>query len=590
VTSPPKRPQRRHRRYAVTKADKELARIWVAKAISVAAANKAAYTNTLAEWAKRHKMNRDAQEEARKRNAAAAETKARLLLEQINAAVEPTVAAATTLFGACDDVCLQVGGGGGPAKRSFSSTSQADVSGNKTVSYEEQKAPYGTRISPDLCTKVFRFMLPHDKPGTRHKGASDFVKVRYPTYMEVTQAIQNSPVDIDFVSITGPGSKLLHDERIREMLSGGTFRIFSRATRDVCRRSDGGLILTIGVFSNWVLGKPLDRGHHSNSFEEYDDADDQVEETTHLRRFIDVKLKNFEDYFTATVIRPYMFSNLADHFGSLELTLYRVGAKHDVTSMIDPPRSLVHTIETLSKDFKVDCAIAMTLKIDSFYMGVDKEGFHARNRFQFSNQEPVNNVLLPDGDDRVKSMYRLCIYNDMIHHPLLKDRANQEIELKHCEPKNGQETVSLLQLALPSMMANLENLEDVLFKPSPVSKKTMLQSNGLRFEMYFDLKEQTPVAMLKRQMETYISETAIITMISVEDVSKFINVRFATWKNVTMEIQRDCLTSRRNPNCAEIFLICRIYTQLVEGLLHKQRCNDIRETDKYNVGYMTEAC
>jgi hypothetical protein len=206
----------------------------------------------------------------------------------------------------------------------------------------------------------------------------------------------------------------------------------------------------------------------------------------------------------------------------------------------------------------------MTLKIESFNMGVDKEGFNPRHRFQFSNQEPVNNVLLPDGDDRVKGMYRMCIYNDMIHHPLLKDRATQEIELKQFDPKDGQE-------------------------PSTVSKQTMLQSNALRFEMYFNLKEETPVAMFKRQMETYISETAIITAISVEDVSRFVNVRFATWRNMVMEIQRNCLACRRNPNSAEIFFVFRIYTQLVEGLLHKQRCNDIRETDKYNVGYMTEA-
>ena len=181
----------------------------------------------------------------------------------------------------------------------------------------------------------------------------------------------------------------------------------------------------------------------------------------------------------------------------------------------------------------------------------------------------------------------MCIYNDMIHHPLLKDRGTQEIELKQFDPKDGQEP-SLLHLALPSMMANLQNMEEVLFKPSTVSKQTMIESNALRFEMYF--RVQTPVAMYKRQMETYIAEKSIITAISVKDVSSFLNVRFATWKNVVMEIQRDCLACRsRNPNSAEIFLVFRIYTQLVEDLLHVQRCNDIRETDKYNVGYMTEA-
>jgi hypothetical protein len=96
-------------------------------------------------------------------------------------------------------------------------------------------------------------------------------------------------MDIDFVAITGLGSRLFEDERICELLSGGQARIYPKCQREFFRRRDGGLIFTFGVIHLWALGKPLVRGLQLQSVDEDDETG--AETQVHMRNHIDTQLK-----------------------------------------------------------------------------------------------------------------------------------------------------------------------------------------------------------------------------------------------------------------------------------------------------------
>ena len=132
--------------------------------------------------------------------------------------------------------------------------------------------------------------------------------------------------------------------------------------------------------------------------------------------------------------------------------------------MIQPSRGLVKTLEELSHDFKADVALAMTLKIESCCMRVDKLGYHKKHLFPFSNQDQVNNLLMPDGHVKIEEMYRLVAYSDMIHHGRLREPGSHEIDVKMAHKPKSLPT--LWSVATPSMIKHLTSLEKM-----PVGKR-----------------------------------------------------------------------------------------------------------------------
>jgi hypothetical protein len=52
---------------------------------------------------------------------------------------------------------------------------------------------------------------------------------------------------------------------------------------------------------------------------------------------------------------------------------------------------------------------------------------------------------------------------------------------------------------------------------------------------------------------------------------------------------KQCKAGERIPNSTETFMILKLYTQIVEGVLHKKRSSDIQEIDKYNLGHRYDA-
>ena len=469
---------------------------------------------------------------------------------------------------------------------SVSGSAWVQKGGGGQEPYEEIPSQLNpTRIPSQHDAKLFRQMQFQDKSTLRNKGASDFVKVELANVKQVKDAISTCIMDIDFVAITGLGSRLFEDKRICELLSGGQARVYPKCQREVCRRHDGGLILTFGVIHLWALGKPLVRGSQLLSVDEDDDTG--FETQVHMRNHIDTQLKEFHEFFSNQPFRPSLLEALVRKFGSLELTLYRVGAKHDVSLMVEPSRGLVRTLEELSNDFKVDIALAMTLKIESYYMGVDKLGHHKKHLFAFSNQDQVNNLLIPDGHMKIEEMYRLVVYNDMIHHGHLKDSGSHEIDVKMShEPKTKP---TLWSLAVPSIIKKLQSLEKGLFEKSSLDNQSWLDKSGLRIEMYMKLVPGSSVSVLKGKMENFIKEELIITMIKLDEMEIFLKNRFQVCKMVLAEIMKHCKAVKRIPNSTETFMVLKLYSQIVEGVLHKKRSSDIREIDKYNVGHRYDA-
>jgi hypothetical protein len=161
------------------------------------------------------------------------------------------------------------------------------------------------------------------------------------------------------------------------------------------------------------------------------------------------------------------------------------------------------------------------MKIDSYYMGVDKHNFHPKNRLAFSNQDGVNNILLPDGHGSIQNTYGLVVYNDMIHNGTLKDHSSHAIDETKID-RNIAVTASLLHMIVPSMLKNLKSLENGLFTKSLANNRTWLERSGFRCKMYFRL-EETFVKMLKTEMESLLFDQMIVTMIhcrEMEQVSK----------------------------------------------------------------------
>jgi hypothetical protein len=354
----------------------------------------------------------------------------------------------------------------------------------------------------------------------RNRGASDFVKVEFANAKQVKDAISICTMDIDFVAITGLGSKLLDYNRTCELLSGGQARVYPKCQREICRRHDGGLVLTFGVIHLWALGKPLVRGSQLHSVDEEDETG--IKTQVHMRNHIDTQLKEFHEFFSNQPFRPSLLEALVGKFGSLELTLYRIGAKHDVSSMVEPSRGLVRTLEELSNDFKVNIALAMTLRIESYYMGVDKLGHHKKHLYAFSNQDQVNNLLMPDGHMKIEEMYRLCAYNDMIHHGHLKEPGSHDIDVKMShEPKTKP---TLWSLAKPTIIKKLQSLEKGLFEKRSLDNQSWLEKNGLRIEMYKQLVPGSAVSVLKGKMETFIKEQMIITMKQLDKIGRSIYI------------------------------------------------------------------
>ena len=76
--------------------------------------------------------------------------------------------------------------------------------------------------------RIRSMALASSDQGSRNRGASDFVKVEFANPKQVKDAISICTMDIDFVAITGLGSKLLEDRRICELLSGGQARVYPK--------------------------------------------------------------------------------------------------------------------------------------------------------------------------------------------------------------------------------------------------------------------------------------------------------------------------------------------------------------------------
>ncbi len=123
-----------------------------------------------------------------------------------------------------------------------------------------------------------------------------------------------------------------------------------------------------------------------------DEEETGMQAQIHIRNHIDGQLKEFHGCFSNQPFRPTLLEALVKRFGSLEMTLYRIGAKHDVSFLGNPSCGLVKTLEELSNDFKIDIAHAMTLRMKSCYMGVDKLEHSKKHLFAFSNQDQVNNL------------------------------------------------------------------------------------------------------------------------------------------------------------------------------------------------------
>jgi hypothetical protein len=424
------------------------------------------------------------------------------------------------------DVCqVQIGGGGpDPAKKKDSAvkTSASEIR-------EEIREPYGSMLIESLRLKVMR-TIGEDKPNIRHGGASDVAKFEFATRKQISDALATCVIDIDFVSITGHGRNLLSDVRIRDLLNGGICRVFNKTSRQICRRQDGGFALTIGVFNNWCLGKPLSRGRHTDDLDDFMDSADQEDDDHHLRSYINGRLRLFDNFYSNGVLRFSLLDTLAEHFGNLELNLYRIGVKHEVTGMLHESSGLVGVLETLRTDFKVDMALAITMKIDSCYLGVDKHYIHKKHLFACSNQDNINNVLMPDGHDSIENMYRLCIYNDMIHNASLKSQSAHAIEVEKFHDKD-EYTTSLLHMTFPSILKRLEDLEDGLFKPNAANRQTWIERSALRCEMYFRLRHE-PVNELKKQMENFVVEHLVVSLIPLSEMQRFLQTRLSVFKNL----------------------------------------------------------
>ena len=134
--------------------------------------------------------------------------------------------------------CDQIGGGGGsamPKRIAGGGGSAAIQKQTKPDVHEEMQEPYGVHLPTQLQLKVMRSII-GDQPTLRFGGATDVAKVEFATHQEIHQALDKSVVDVDFVSIAGNGRRLLSDPRIRQILNGGTCRMFSKTARNICRR------------------------------------------------------------------------------------------------------------------------------------------------------------------------------------------------------------------------------------------------------------------------------------------------------------------------------------------------------------------
>ena len=78
------------------------------------------------------------------------------------------------------------------------------------------------------------------------------------------------------------------------------------------------------------------------------------------------------------------------------------------------------------------------------------------------------------------------------------------------------------------------------------------------------------VSVLKGKMETFIKEELIITMIKLDEMEIFLKNRFQVCKMVLAEFLKQCKARKRIPNSTETFMILKLYTQIVEGVLHKK--------------------
>jgi hypothetical protein len=191
---------------------------------------------------------------------------------------------------------------------------------------------------------------------------------------------------------------------------------------------------------------------------------------------------------------------------------------------------------------------------------------------------------MPEGHDSIENMYRLCVYNDMIHNGSLKAPSEHAIDVKKLEGK--EDNTSLLHMIIPSIMKNLEECENGLFTKNLATRQTWLERSALRCEMYFRLGESS-IHMLKNQITAFVVDQLIVTKISLRDMELFLKTRLAVFKHVVKHIFDMC--KRRHPNSAETFIVLKMYTQIVDGILHRQRTSERTESDKSNLGYPESA-
>jgi hypothetical protein len=135
------------------------------------------------------------------------------------------------------------------------------------------------------------------------------------------------------------------------------------------------------------------------------------------------------------------------------------------------------------------------------------------------------------------------------------------------EPKTKP---TLWSLAVPSIIKKLQSLETGLFEKSSLDKQSWLDEIGIRIEMYMKLVPGSSVSELKRKMENFIKEELIITMIKLDEMERFLKNRFQVCKMVLAEIMKHCKAVKRIPNSTETYMVLKLYSQIVEGVLHKK--------------------
>lgn len=329
----------------------------------------------------------------------------------------------------------------------------------------------------------------------------------------VSQSIERSNYDVDFLSITGSAKEIVEDINIETLISAGRSKIFKKCSLKFLKGSLAKMVLIFAECGDYLLGMliedniPVDSNEYTSVIDIEDDNIDACENLTSskiYRRLINNRLLKAN---TNSIAYRDVLNFIKEYFLSDNLVLYRYGQKQRF-------QSCQEIITNLSKSYHVDVAIAIEMPYQDYFLSLGcGSSVPVKTKF-YSNllSNIACNFIIKSSNEAqsaIKNAYRVVGYNSIQHRKL-----------------EYQKKINFTDLDTFSVPEKMSTWLLPFFKNYYADILTLytqnIDSNKLRIEAYCNVTTSFNMRQMILGIRSFLLEKCQVLYLHVDDVKSFI--------------------------------------------------------------------